>query len=85
MTGQTKFHELCANCHGPDAMGGNKAPKLIQEIFSSSVYSNESIAMTITNGSSSGVMPSMKGRVSEKGINEIIEYIRYAQRDAGLT
>lgn len=84
ITGQTKFHNSCANCHGADAMGG-KSPSLIQERYASSNYSNESIAKTIINGSSSGAMASQKGKVSEKEIGEIIKYIRYAQQDAGLT
>ncbi len=83
--GQAKFHEVCANCHGPDALGGNRAPNLIQERFSPSNYSNESFTGIIINGSSSGAMPSQKGRVSEKEIRAIIKYIRYVQQEAGLT
>ena len=78
--GQTKFHQICANCHGPDAMGGNKAPKLIQKKFTRENFSNGRIAKTILNGSSSGSMPSQKGKVSEKEIKEIIKYLRYSQR-----
>ena len=85
ITGQAKFHEVCANCHGPDAMGGNKAPKLIQKKFISLNYSDQSIARIIINGSSSGAMPSQKRKVSEKEINEIIKYLRYSQKEAGLT
>lgn len=84
LAGQAKFHEVCANCHGPDAMGGNKAPKLIQKKFVSSNYSDQSIARTIINGSTSGAMPPQKRKVSDKDINEIIQYLRYSQRNAGL-
>lgn len=85
ITGQTKFHKSCANCHGPDAMGGNRAPNLIQKKFAPSNYSNESFTGIIINGSRSGAMPSQKGRVSGKEIGEIIKYIRYVQQEAGLT
>jgi mono/diheme cytochrome c family protein len=85
IAGQAKFHEVCANCHGPDAMGGNKAPKLIQRKFITSNYSNKRIARTIINGSSSAAMPSQKRKVSEEEIHEIIKYLRYSQKDAGLT
>ena len=82
--GQEIFHRECASCHGPDAMGGNRAPKLIQEIYSSNDYSDEKISGIILNGSSSGAMPSLKGKVSDEEIKEIIEYIRYSQKSAGL-
>ena len=85
IAGQSKFHEVCANCHGPDAMGGNKAPKLIQGKFIASNYSDQRIAKTIINGSSSAAMPSQKRKVSEEEIYEIIKYLRYSQKNAGLT
>ena len=77
--GQIVFHKFCANCHGPDAMGGNKAPKLVQDKFAPEIYSNEKIARTILNGSSSGAMPSQKGKVSDLEIKQIIKYLRYSQ------
>jgi len=83
--GQTKFHQICANCHGPDAMGGNKAPNLIQEKFTPENFSNGKIAKTILNGSSSGSMPSQKGKLSDVEIRQVIKYIRYSQKDSGLT
>lgn len=82
--GQKYFHRACAGCHGPDAMGGNRAPKFIQEIYSSSAYSDEKFSKIILNGSSSGAMPSLKGKVSDKEIKEIIKYIRYSQKSSGL-
>ena len=85
MAGQAQFNKVCANCHGPDAMGGNRAPSMIQERFTISKYSNENISQIITNGSNSGAMPSLKNRVSEKEIEEIIKYIRYLQKESGLT
>ena len=82
--GQKYYHRVCANCHGPDATGGNGAPNLIQKIYSSDVYSNEKITDIILNGSSSGGMPAQKGKVSDEEIKEIIKYIRYSQKPTGL-
>ena len=82
--GQEYFHRECASCHGPAAMGGNRAPKLIQEIYSSNAYSDEKITNIILNGSSSGAMPDQKGKISDEEIKEIIKYIRYSQKSAGL-
>ena len=33
VAGQKYFHQVCANCHGMDAAGGNKAPTFLQEKF----------------------------------------------------
>lgn len=78
--GQTHYHKICANCHGPDARGGNRAPRLIQEVYYQENFSNGKFANTILNGSKSGAMPSQKGRVSDQEIREIIKYIRHLQK-----
>lgn len=82
--GQEHYHRACANCHGPDAMGGGGAPSLIQEKFSSANFSNMKFVRTILNGSDSGAMPSQKRKVSEQETQEIIKYIRYSQKVSGL-
>ena len=82
--GQTSFHKVCAQCHGADAMGGKRAPTFLQEKFVPKNFSNSRIARTIINGSDSGAMPSQKKRVTDKEIGEIIQYIRYSQKEAGI-
>jgi len=83
--GQKHYHRICANCHGPDAMGGNRAPKLIQKIYSTDAYSDEKFVQIILNGSNSGSMPSLEGKLSDKEIQQVIKYIRYLQRVSDLT
>ena len=84
LAGQKYFHQVCANCHGVDAAGGNKAPTFLQEKFLSTNFTNRKIAKTILNGSSSGTMPSQQNKVNDEQIREIIKYIRYSQREAGV-
>ena len=84
VAGQKYFHQVCANCHGMDAAGGNKAPTFLQEKFHPTNFTNGKIAKTILNGSSSGAMPSQKNKVNDEQIREIIKYIRYSQREAGV-
>jgi mono/diheme cytochrome c family protein len=81
MLGQSAFHNVCANCHGADAMGTNKAPGLIHARYSKENFSNKKIAKTIMNGSSSGAMPAQKTKVTQEDINQIIKYLRYSQKD----
>ena len=82
--GQISFHKVCAQCHGADAMGGKRAPNFLQKRFIPKNFSNARIARTIINGSDSGAMPSQKKRVTDKEIGEIIQYIRYSQKEAGI-
>ena len=84
VAGQKYFHQVCANCHGVDAAGGNKAPTFLQEKFLPTYFKNGKTAKTILNGSSSGAMPSQKNKVNDEQIREIIKYIRYSQREAGV-
>ena len=79
--GQASFHKVCANCHGADAMGTNKAPSLIHSRYSEANFSNKKVAKTIMNGSSSGAMPAQKNKVTQEDIKQIIKYLRYAQKD----
>lgn len=82
--GQTYFHKICSNCHGPDAMspGSFKAPKLIDEEYLAENFSDNDIKETIQNGTDK--MPSQRGKFSNEEIHEIIKYLRYSQQTAGL-
>jgi cytochrome c5 len=79
LLGQTVFHNVCANCHGADAMGTSKAPGLIHKRYGKESFSNQKIAKTIMNGSSSGAMPAQKTKVTQEDIKQIIKYLRYSQ------
>lgn len=81
VSGQTQFHRVCANCHGADAMGSNKAPGLIQGKYAKDSFSNGKIAKIILKGSASGAMPAQKYKLTEAEIKEVIKYLRYSQKD----
>jgi mono/diheme cytochrome c family protein len=81
--GQNIFHKICSNCHGSDGMGKHtKAPKLIDEEYLSPNFTDDDIRETILNGTDK--MPSQKKNVSTEEITEIIKYLRYSQKAAGL-
>ena len=84
-TGQTHFHSVCSNCHGPDALsqGSFKAPKLIDEEYLPGNFSDDDIRDTIINGTEK--MPSQGSKFNKKQIDEIIKYLRYSQKAAGLS
>ena len=82
--GQSHFHEVCSNCHGPDAMSpaSFKAPKLINEDYLPENFTDDDIRETIDKGTDK--MPSQKGKFSNSQVDEIIKYLRYSQQVAGL-
>ena len=81
--GQKAFHKICSNCHGSDAMGKHtQAPRLIDQEYLASNFSDEDIRETILNGTDK--MPSQRKNVSKEEIAEIIKYLRYSQKAAGL-
>ena len=84
-TGQMHFHAVCSNCHGPDALseGNFKAPKLIDIEYLSGSFSDEDIRDTIKNGTDK--MPPQRNKFNKNQIDEIIKYLRYSQKAAGLT
>ena len=81
--GQKAFHKICSNCHGSDAMGKHtQAPRLIDQEYLASNFSDEDIRETILNGTDK--MPPQRNNISKEEIAEIIKYLRYSQKAAGL-
>ena len=81
--GQQYFHNVCSNCHGSDALGKHtQAPRLIDEEYLTDNFSDADINETIITGTDK--MPSQKKNVTPDEITEIIKYLRYSQKAAGL-
>ena len=81
--GQKYFHKVCSNCHGSDAMGKHtQAPRLIDDDFISINFSDEDIRAAIIEGADK--MPPQRRKASDQEITEIIKYLRYSQKAAGI-
>ena len=81
--GQQVFHRVCSNCHGSDAMGKHtQAPRLIDEEYLTGNFSDADIREAVLNGI--GKMLPQKNSVTSEEIAEIIKYLRYSQKAAGL-
>ncbi len=82
-SGQKFFHKVCSNCHGSDAMGGyTEAPRLIDAEYLAENFSDDEIFQTAVEGVNK--MPSQRSKVSDEELKEIIKYLRYSQKAAGL-
>mgnify|MGYP003953740927 FL=1 len=81
--GQNVFHKICLNCHGSDGMGKHtKAPRLIDEEYLAPNFTDDNISETILNGTDK--MPPQRKNISAEEITEVIKYLRYSQKAAGL-
>jgi mono/diheme cytochrome c family protein len=59
-----------------------KAPRLIDEEYLAPNFTDDDIREIILNGTEK--MPSQKKNVNSEEITEIIKYLRYSQKTAGL-
>ena len=59
-----------------------QAPRLIDESYLANTFSDEDMRETVLNGTEK--MPSQKKNVTATEITEIIKYLRYSQKTAGL-
>lgn len=87
--GRGSFNENCASCHGRDARGGPGGPPLIHKIYEPSHHGDESFRLAVRNGVVQhhwdfGNMPAMPDRVSPEAVEDIIVFIREAQRANGI-
>ena len=82
-TGQDYYHKVCANCHGADALGKQpRATGLIAPEYFSENFSDEEMYKQIIEGSDK--MRSQRSKVSDAEVAEIIKYLRYSQKAAGI-
>jgi len=82
-SGQNNFHRVCANCHGADALGKQtRAPGLIDPEYFSENFSDEEMYKQIIEGSDK--MRPQRSKVSDPEVAEIIKYLRYSQKAAGI-
>ena len=82
-SGQNYYHRVCANCHGIDALGKQtRAPGLIDPEYFSENFSDEEMYKQIIEGSDK--MPPQRNKLSDPEVAEIIKYLRYSQKAAGI-
>ena len=86
--GETVFNAKCAPCHGPGAQGTNHGPSFLSKIYEPNHHGDSSFHRAVQQGVQAhhwkfGNMPKIEG-VSEQDVNEIIAYVRWLQRQAGI-
>lgn len=85
--GEKLFNNNCAGCHGMGAKGTDRGPTFLSKIYAPNHHGDFAFRMAPQNGVRAhhwnfGDMP--KIGVTPEEINEIIPYIRWLQREAGI-
>ncbi len=86
--GEVAFNSYCAKCHGEKGAGTKEGPPFIDKVYEPNHHGDMSFLLAVQNGVRAhhwkyGNMPKIKN-VSEKEINEIVEYVRWLQRQADI-
>ena len=86
--GKAKFNSFCSRCHGPQGQGTNNGPPLVHKIYEPNHHADMAFQRAAAQGVRAhhwkfGNMPKIDGVVPED-VSQIIAYIRWLQRQAGI-
>ncbi len=87
-TGEAKFKANCAGCHGERAAGTAQGPPLVHRIYEPNHHPDITFQRAAANGVRAhhwnfGNMPKIDG-VTPEDVDQIIRYVRWLQRQAGI-
>ena len=87
--GEAKFNAHCSACHGPQATGTRQGPPLVHKIYEPNHHGDAAFFRAAEFGVRAhhwefGKMPKIEG-VSSTDVEQIIRYIRWLQRQAGIS
>jgi len=86
--GEAAFNRYCAACHGKAAAGTDHGPSFINRIYEPNHHGDSSFFLAPRRGVRAhhwtfGDMPKVEG-VSDDDLKQIVGYIRWLQRQAGI-
>ena len=86
--GEAKFNTFCSRCHGLQGQGSNNGPPLIHKIYEPNHHADMAFQRAATQGVRAhhwkfGNMPKIEG-VTAEDVTQIIGYVRWLQRQAGI-
>jgi len=86
--GEAKFINFCFRCHGSEGKGTDNGPPLVHKIYEPNHHADMAFQRAAAQGVRAhhwkfGNMPKIEGVVPED-VTQIIEYVRWLQRQAGI-
>ena len=87
-TGETMFNANCSACHGKQAAGTDHGPPLVHKVYEPNHHGDEAFKRAAANGVKAhhwefGNMPKIDA-VTPADVDQIIKYVRWQQRQAGI-
>ena len=87
-SGESKFAANCAACHGLRGVGTKQGPPLVHKIYEPNHHADIAFHRAVENGVRAhhwefGNMPKIEG-VTPAETDQIIRYVRWLQREAGI-
>ena len=88
MEGETMFNTFCSRCHGAQGKGTDNGPPLVHKIYEPNHHADMAFQQAAAKGVRAhhwkfGNMPKIEG-VKPEGVTQIVRYIRWLQRQAGI-
>ncbi len=86
--GEAKFKANCAVCHGVAGVGTNQGPPLVHKIYEPNHHGDPAFQRAAANGVRAhhwefGNMPKIES-VTPEDVDQIIQYVRWLQKQAGI-
>lgn len=86
--GAERFGASCTACHGEAALGTDQGPPLVHGVYEPNHHADFSFVLAVERGVrahhwSFGDMPP-RPEVSREEVMEIVRYVRWLQREAGV-
>lgn len=86
--GEGAFNTFCARCHGARALGTTQGPPLVHKVYEPNHHGDAAFYRAAAQGVRAhhwqfGNMPKVDG-ITEEDVTEIIRYVRWLQRQAGI-
>ena len=87
-TGETTFNANCSVCHGKQAAGTDHGPPLVHKIYEPNHHGDPAFQRAAADGVKAhhwefGNMPKITA-VTPADVNQIVQYVRWLQRQAGI-
>ena len=86
--GETTFNANCAACHGKQAAGTDHGPPLVHKIYEPNHHGDPAFQRAASEGVKAhhwqfGNMPKIEA-VNPGDVDQIVKYVRWLQRQAGI-
>ena len=87
--GEAKFNANCSACHGPQGVGTQQGPPLVHKIYEPNHHGDAAFQRAAANGVKAhhwefGNMPKIDA-VTPADVDQIIQYVRWLQRQTGIS